>query len=214
MGQVVVCGVGYERKHEVERQGDGGRDPERCPHEAAEQTGSTREQHGRKRRESPGSDADAGVGLHYVRLATVDGTARPVERFQQAAEAVDATRADHEGVARAFVVALARGQHDQEVADHLIDGFLRTRPGVARLLELGDDHTGTDAGGLIHALFTGLLVQSLLSERLLIDGNRVMAALSRIAETLTRPAADNHVAGDPGTPTDQRDPQRGSAPLQ
>jgi AcrR family transcriptional regulator len=118
------------------------------------------------------------------RLASVDGTAQPAERFQQAAQAVDATRADHEAVARAFVVALARGLHDQEVSAHLVEGFLHTRPRVARLLGLGDDDTGTDAGGLVHALFTGLLVQSLLSEDLVIDGDRIMAALHRIAERL------------------------------
>lgn len=118
------------------------------------------------------------------RLGTVDGAASPAERFQQAARAVDATRADHEDVARAFVVALALGHHDQEVAVHLIEGFLHTRPRVARLLGLGEDDTGTDAGGLVHALFTGLLVQALLSDELLIDGDRTMAALHRIAKTL------------------------------
>lgn len=118
------------------------------------------------------------------RLASVNGTAQPAERFQQAVQAVDATRADHEGVARAFVVALARGHHDQEVSARLVEGFLHTRPRVALLLGLGDDDAGTDAGGLVHALFTGLLVQSLLSEDLVIDGDRIMAALYRVAERL------------------------------
>src|SRR5680860_674437 len=39
------------------------------------------------------------------RLAAVDETVHPVQRFRQAADAVEATRADHEDVARAFVVA-------------------------------------------------------------------------------------------------------------
>jgi hypothetical protein len=84
-------------------------------------------------------------------------------------------------------VALARGHHDQEVADRLTEGFLHTRPRVAGLLGLGDDDTGTDAGGLMHALFTGLLVQSLLSEELTIDADRTMAALRRIVDTLAPP---------------------------
>jgi AcrR family transcriptional regulator len=118
------------------------------------------------------------------RLASVDGEARPAERLHQALLAVDATRADHEGVARAFVVALARGHHDPEVSSRLVEGFLHTRPRVARLLGLGDDDAGTDAGGILHALFTGLLVQSLLSEDLVIDGDRVVAALQRVTERL------------------------------
>jgi AcrR family transcriptional regulator len=118
------------------------------------------------------------------RLASVDVTAQPTKRFQQAARAVDATRADHEAVARAFVVALARGHHDPEVAAHLVEGFLHTRPALARLLGLGDDDTGTDAGAVVHALFTGLLAQSLLSDQLAINGDRVTAALQRIGERL------------------------------
>lgn len=118
------------------------------------------------------------------RLGSVDGEARPAERLHQALLAVDATRADHEGVARAFVVALARGHHDPEVSSRLVEGFLHTRPRVARLLDLGDDDAGTDAGGILHALFTGLLVQSLLSDDLVIDGDRVLAALHRITERL------------------------------
>ena len=118
------------------------------------------------------------------RLASVDGTVRPAERIQLALQAVDATRADHEAIARAFVVALARGHHDHEVAARLVEGFLHTRPRVASLLGLGDDDAGTDAGGVLHAMFTGLLVQSLLGDELVIDGDRVMTALRRIAETI------------------------------
>jgi hypothetical protein len=64
-------------------------------------------------------------------------------------------------------------------------GRVSAPPGaVARLLGLGDDDTGTAAWGPVHAIFTGLLVQSLLSEGLVIDGDQVMAALLRITERL------------------------------
>ncbi|MFD4421994.1 TetR/AcrR family transcriptional regulator [Agromyces sp. NPDC058484] len=118
-------------------------------------------------------------------LSAVDDSADGSERFHQAAVAIDATRAAHQSVARAFVVALARGHHDKVVADHLIEGFMHTRPRVAKLLGLGDDDIGTDAGGLVHALFTGLLVQSLLSDELSLDADRVVTAFHRIAETIT-----------------------------
>ena len=118
------------------------------------------------------------------RLTSLDSTLRPAERFLQALRTVDATRADHEAIARAFVVALARGHHDHEVAERLVEGFLHTRPRVASLLGLGDDDVGIDAGGVVHAMFTGLLVQSLLGQELLIDSDRVMAALHRITEII------------------------------
>lgn len=123
------------------------------------------------------------------RMVAIDIATEPADRFQQAAAAVDATRAEHEAVARAFVVALARGQHDEVVAERLTEGFLDTRPRVAQLLSLGDDEVGTDAGALLHALFVGMLCQSLLSEELLIDAERTSRALRRVAETmLQRPA--------------------------
>jgi AcrR family transcriptional regulator len=118
-------------------------------------------------------------------LTVVDDAAEATERFHQAAAAVEATRAEHESVARAFVVALARGHHDKVVAGHLVEGFMHTRPNIAALLGLGDDDIGTDAGGLVHALFTGLLVQSLLSHELNLDADRIVAGLQRIAEAIT-----------------------------
>lgn len=110
--------------------------------------------------------------------------------FRQALEAVDQTRHEHETVARAFVTALARGQHDPAVAERLTSGFMGTRSRVAQLLDLGSDGTGTDAGAVMHALFTGLLVQSLLSEELVLDAARTHAALNRIAFTLTGDSND------------------------
>jgi hypothetical protein len=62
---------------------------------------------------------------------------------------------------------------------------MRTRPRVAELLELGSDRPGTDAGAVMHSLFTGLLVQSLLSDELALDGARTEAALQRIALALS-----------------------------
>lgn len=114
------------------------------------------------------------------RLAQAPPSPDPPDRFRQAADAVEATRAEHEPIARAFTVALARGHHDGLVAERLIEGFLHTRPRVAELLGLGSDDVGTDAGAVVHAIFTGLLVQSLLDPDLGLDGARITAALRRI----------------------------------
>jgi AcrR family transcriptional regulator len=104
--------------------------------------------------------------------------------FRHAIDVVEQTRREHETTARAFVAALARGQHDSVVAQRLVEGFVRTRPRVAGLLHLGSDAPGIDAGAVMHSLFTGLLVQSLLSEELALDGARTEAALQRIALAL------------------------------
>ena len=119
-----------------------------------------------------------------ARLATMPDVADAQVRFQQAVDAAEDTREEHEAVARAFVVALSRGHHDPVVAGRLAEGFMHTRPRVAELLGLGPDDTGTDAGAVLHALFTGLLVQSLLSRELVIDGARITAALQRIAAVM------------------------------
>jgi AcrR family transcriptional regulator len=111
-------------------------------------------------------------------------------RFRQAVDIVEQTRHEHETTAAAFVAALARGQHDPVVAQRLTEGFMRTRPRVAELLRLGSDRPGIDAGAVMHSLFTGLLVQSLLSEELALTGARTEAALKRIALELSRQGGD------------------------
>jgi AcrR family transcriptional regulator len=105
--------------------------------------------------------------------------------FRQAVDIVEQTRREHETTAAAFVAALDRGQHDSVVAQRLVEGFTRTRPRVAELLHLGSDGAGIDAGAVMHSLFTGLLVQSLLSEELALDGTRAELAMQRIALTLS-----------------------------
>jgi len=105
--------------------------------------------------------------------------------FRQAVDIVEQTRREHETTATALVAALVRGQHDSVVAQRLIEGFMRTRPRVAELLQLGSDRPGIDACAVMHSLFTGLLVQSLLSDELALDGARTEAALQRIALALS-----------------------------
>jgi len=120
-----------------------------------------------------------------ARLADGRRHRRSSARFRQAVDIVEQTRHEHEATAAAFVAALVRGQHDPVVAQRLTEGFLHTRPRVAELLDLGSDRVGIDAGAVMHSLFTGLLVQSLLSEDLALDGARTGAALKRIALALS-----------------------------
>jgi AcrR family transcriptional regulator len=113
----------------------------------------------------------------------------PEARFRHAAEAIEASRRRHTGLARNFLGALARAQHDPRLRELLAGGFRKTRPSVATLLGLGSDSPGTDAGGLVHSLFTGLLFQGLLDPDLAIEGDRLDRALARLRHALPNASA-------------------------
>jgi AcrR family transcriptional regulator len=109
---------------------------------------------------------------------------QPVARFRRAVEVVETTRERHTGLAKNFVGALAKAQHDPPVREMLAEGFRRTRPNLASLLGLGGDRAGEDAAGLVHALFAGLLFQVLLDPTLAIDGDRMQRAQARLLRVL------------------------------
>jgi AcrR family transcriptional regulator len=92
------------------------------------------------------------------------------DRFGQAAAALDIGA--HSALARHFVGALARAQHDPAVRERLAAGFARTRTAVADLLGLDED-----AGALALAMFHGVLLQALLGSPL--EGDRLRGALER-----------------------------------
>jgi AcrR family transcriptional regulator len=124
------------------------------------------------------------------------GASSPEERFRAAARLIESTRRRHEGLARNFLGALARAQHDAQVKDLLTDGFRRTRPNLAAALGFGDDRVGEDAAGLVHAMFTGLLFQTLLAPDLAIEGERLERAQARLRTALpAAPAAETVVPG-------------------
>ncbi len=110
--------------------------------------------------------------------------ADPKERFRRAAQVFEATRRRHTGLAKNFVGALAKAQHDARVREMLTEGFRRTRPNVAAVLGLGEDRAGEDAAGLALALFDGLLFQVLLDPALAIEGQRMRNAQIRFHELL------------------------------
>jgi AcrR family transcriptional regulator len=108
----------------------------------------------------------------------------PAARLELAGAVIEATRRRHAGLARNFLGALAKAQHDGRVRATLADGFRRTRPRVAALLGLGQDQVGEDAAGLVHSLFTGLLFQTLLDPDLAIEGERMRRAQTRFRTVL------------------------------
>jgi AcrR family transcriptional regulator len=129
----------------------------------------------------------AGLDLWLEEIAGALGELErlePAARLQRAATAIEATRRHHAGLARNFLGALAKAQHDRRIRAALADGFRRTRPRVAALLGLGEDQAGEDAAGLVHSLFTGLLFQALLDPDLTIEGRRMTRAQARLREAL------------------------------
>jgi AcrR family transcriptional regulator len=108
----------------------------------------------------------------------------PREKLMAAFGVVEASRESHEDLARNFVGALSRAQHNERIQDRLTEGFRHTRPNVAAVLGLGEDQVGEDAAGLLHALFTGLLFQTLLNPDLAIEGERMESALARLRSAL------------------------------
>jgi AcrR family transcriptional regulator len=112
----------------------------------------------------------------------------PVERYRLAGQAIESSRRRHAGLARNFIGALAKAQHDPRVRQLLADGFRRTRPAVAALLGLGSDQAGDDAAGLTLALFNGLLFQALLDADLAIEGDRLRQAQVRLRGLLPESA--------------------------
>jgi AcrR family transcriptional regulator len=151
----------------------------------------------------------ASIGYHFgskdelVTVAVVEGLDRwlaeiegglaelesddPVERFRLAWRLVERQREQHAGLARNLIGAFAKAPHDRRVREKLTEGYVRTRPAVARLLDLGDDDAGADAAGLALAMFNGLLFQALLDPALAIEGARMDRAQVRLRDVL--PAA-------------------------
>jgi AcrR family transcriptional regulator len=108
----------------------------------------------------------------------------PAARLAQAFQVIEATRDRHQGLARNFLSALAKAQHDPELRALLAEGFRKTRPAIAEVLDLGDDQAGSDAAGLVLAMFDGLLFQSLLDPALDIEGVRMERAQARLRTVL------------------------------
>jgi hypothetical protein len=95
---------------------------------------------------------------------------------------IEQTRRRHDGLLRNFVTALAKAPHDLRVSEQLTQGFRRTRPAVAELLDLGDDRAGVDAAGLALAMFYGLMIQVQLDSGLAMGGRRFDRALRRLLD--------------------------------
>jgi AcrR family transcriptional regulator len=108
----------------------------------------------------------------------------PTARFRRAFDAVETSRRCHTGLARNYVAALAKGQHDPRLRETLAEGFRHSRPNVAAVLGLGDDQAGLDAAGLVLSLFHGLLLQVLLDPALAIEGKRMERAQTRLLRVL------------------------------
>jgi AcrR family transcriptional regulator len=108
----------------------------------------------------------------------------PAETFRRAVEVLEESRRRHTGLARNYIAALAKGQHDPRIRARLAAGFRDARPNVASLLGLGGDRAGNDGAGLVLALFHGLLLQVMLDPDLAIEGDRMRVSQARLRTLL------------------------------
>ncbi|MGN9913482.1 TetR/AcrR family transcriptional regulator [Phytohabitans sp. LJ34] len=126
----------------------------------------------------------AEIGRRLDGVVPVENPGSAVERLRAATAVVEETRREHEGLARTFLAAMAKALHDERIQALLAEGFRRSRQEVARVLGLGPDPVGRDAGGLALALFDGLLFQALLDPGLAIEGERMARAQARLRRVM------------------------------
>jgi AcrR family transcriptional regulator len=113
----------------------------------------------------------------------------PFERIQRVSEAATASLERHEGLVRAFLAAVARAPHDQELRAALKASYDESRREVAILLGLGDDEGAINAALLMLATFDGLLIQAILNSGEPIAFEELSQGLLRLA-TFTQAEAD------------------------
>lgn len=117
------------------------------------------------------------------RLAPV-AKAPPAQRWRRAVRALDASRRDHQALARAFVGALGMALHDASVRRTFAAGFARARVRIAALLGLGSERADGDVGALAVAMLDGLLIQMLVDPEAALGPARLQRALARMAGSI------------------------------
>ncbi len=127
----------------------------------------------------------ASEGLHRWLAEVAAGLAdlpdgAPAMKLSRAVELVDQTRERHKGLARNFLIALARAVHDEPMRRMLAESFRSARANVVRMLDLGEDRAGEDAAAILIATFDGFLIRALLHPEFSIDTQRMTAAGRRL----------------------------------
>jgi hypothetical protein len=106
------------------------------------------------------------------------GKLTPLERIQRASEIVAKGVARHTGLVRAFLAAVARAPHDDDLRETMAESYRESRATVAQLLGLGAGEDADGAATLLLATFDGLLIQAVLDP----DGFAPEAILGGIAQ--------------------------------
>ena len=105
-----------------------------------------------------------------------------LNRIQRAATIVADGVDRHAGLVRAFLAAIARAPHDEELRSVLAESYRESRAGVMVLLGLGDDDAGNNAASLLLATFDGLLVQAVLDRDKAIDAAGMRRGIMRLTK--------------------------------
>jgi AcrR family transcriptional regulator len=118
-----------------------------------------------------------------------DPDAAPRERLASTFKATQDTLAEHRGLIRAFIEALAHAERSPEFRKHLRDHYRRAQRAVAGFVEqaLGPEAVARGADPMTIALFIisvfdGLAVQSRISPEDTPSGDELVAALAAARE--------------------------------
>jgi len=106
----------------------------------------------------------------------------PAERMGKVVGHLQTEAKRHQGLTNAFLAALARAPHDNELRGVLARAYEASRKSVATLLGLGEDRAATDAAALLLATFDGLLIQALMDETRPVEAEAIGGGMQRLSE--------------------------------
>jgi AcrR family transcriptional regulator len=93
-------------------------------------------------------------------LATEMPGAGDTEAFiRGAVRTLGESMTNHRGMARAFLAALSRAPHDEQLREILAASYRESRTGLAALLRLEESEHSELQAGILIAVFDGLLIQ-------------------------------------------------------
>lgn len=101
------------------------------------------------------------LGEFMVQAAKADSR-DPKARLGSALETLEERLKRQRGLARAFVAALSRATHHDDLRKVLAEAFEEMRTGLSMFLEFDGDGNGRMRASLLIAMFDGLLIQWLI----------------------------------------------------
>ena len=116
----------------------------------------------------------------YAKAVATDHQETTKSPIDRAANALHASLEQNQGMALAFVEALAQAPRSEPLRAALADIYAQGRQAVAVLFNLPRDGSEEAVASVMMAIFDGLLIQAILDPDGVPDADRVTAAIKRI----------------------------------